>query len=135
MTTYALNPFREMERLLDELGRFGGEAWSTVPAVDVHADDDAVQVITELPGVAPGDVTLNVEDDVLSITATRAAPTTENAIWHRRERQHGTLTRHVHLPYGVEADRAEAKLADGVLTVRLPRAAADRPRRIAVQAA
>ena len=54
--------------------------------------------------------------------------------YHMRERRYGSFMRSVSLPAGVKAETIEAKHEDGVLTVRLPRIEADKPKKIAVKA-
>jgi HSP20 family protein len=146
MTTRALevfpgfwDPWRELERLEGEVGRlFGarrGLATDGVP-VNVWAEADRVTVTAELPGVEPKDVEVSVVGRRLTLRGERtvAAPGGE-ARYHRRERTGGRFGRAVTLPFPVEGDRVAATLKDGVLTITLPRAEADKPRRIAIEAA
>lgn len=147
MTTRALevfpgfwDPWRELERLEGEVGRlFGGarRGLSTdgIP-VNVWAEADRVTVTAELPGVAPEDVEVSVVGRRLTIRGERGAGTPgEGVRYHRRERTGGRFGRAVTLPFPVEGDQVAATLKDGVLTVTLPRAEADKPRRIAIEAA
>jgi len=141
MTAYAMSwdPLREVEQLFAALDsdRFYNRAWSTAgdtPGVNVYADEETAVVTTELPGVQPGDVSVQMHEDVLSIAAT---PKTDAAAeaeteWLGRARPQLTFTRSVSLPFQVDPDHIEARLKDGVLTVALKRAAADRPRRIQI---
>lgn len=136
MTTYPLSwdPFREVEAML---ASFADHAWSTAgatPGINVYADDEAAVVTTELPGVQAGDLDLQLHEDVLTIGAKRAADPAETG-WLARERPALSFSRSVSLPFPVDPDQVEARLKDGVLTVALKRAAADRPRRIQITAA
>jgi len=60
---------------------------------------------------------------------------TENTKTHRRERGSGEFTRTMEPPYRIDAQRVDARFKNGVLSVRLPRAEEDKPRKIAVKAA
>jgi HSP20 family protein len=136
MTTYAhlWDPFREVEAMLAGVDRALDRAWTTSgpgPGVNVYADDDSVVVTSELPGVASADVQVQLQDDMLSISAERRAADEagESLV---RERSVLRVNRSVSLPFSVDPERVEARLADGVLTVALKRSAADKPRRISV---
>lgn len=107
---------------------------SGLPAVDVWAKDDEVIVEAELPGVAAEDVDISVEGDVLTLRGKRNAPTEEEARPYRQERGYGEFFRSFRLPFRVESNAVDARFTNGVLEVKLPRAEADRPRRISVQA-
>lgn len=134
------DPWRELERLEGEVGRlFGGtrRGLSTDGTpVNVWADPESVTVTAELPGVSPKDVEVSVVGRRLTIRGERApAAPGEGVRYHRRERGGGRFGRAVTLPFPVEGDRVAATLKDGVLTVTLPRAEADKPRRIEIAAA
>lgn len=133
---YTWDPFREVESMLAGVDRLLDRAWTTAgatPGINVYADDESVVVTTELPGVAAGDVRVQLEGDVLSIGAERRS---EDGPGEELARERGALrfSRSVSLPFAVDQDQVEARLSDGVLAVSLKRAAADRPRTIAVNA-
>lgn len=95
------------------------------PAVDIYEDDDSVLVRVELPGVRPEDVTVDVEDDVLCIRGERRLEHAEQRSgYHRMERPYGVFARKFSVPESVDGAAAAAVMADGVLTVRLPKRAA-----------
>jgi HSP20 family protein len=134
------DPWREFARVEREVGRlFGapaGPAFGSAPAMNVRADHDKVTVTAELPGVSLEEVDVSVVGRRLTIRGERrTAEPASGGRYHRRERESGRFGRAVTLPYPVEVGAVTAALKDGVLTVTLPRAEADRPRRIAVQAA
>lgn len=134
------DPWRELERLETDVHRLfngtrRGLATEGLP-LNVWVDEGSVTVTCELPGVARDQVDVSVVRRRLTIRGERtAAEPGEGGRYHRREREAGRFGRAVTLPFPVEADQVAATLRDGVLTVTLPRAEADRPRRIAVQAA
>ncbi len=132
---------REMERMMDRsLGResryVGGGMF---PPVNVYEGEQDALVQVELPGVEQDDIDLSITGETLTIKGKKAPiddetdETDENVRFQRRERWSGEFSRTIVLPDQVDADAVEAKLADGVLTVRLPKAETARPKRIAVQ--
>jgi len=106
------------------------------PAANVWMGEDDVMVTAELPGVNPDDVNISVHGETLTITGKRAPETLkEGERFHRRERSHGEFTRTMDLPFRVDADKVAADFKAGILSIRLPRAEADKPRKITVKAA
>jgi HSP20 family protein len=106
----------------------------SLPVVDVWAKEDEVVVEAELPGVEPEDVDISVEGDVLTLRGKRNRSADEEARLYRQERGFGEFSRSFRLPFRVETNAIDARFVNGVLEIKLPRAEADRPRRIAVQA-
>jgi HSP20 family protein len=134
----ALTPFADMERLLEGMMPFGWmrrmrrgwPAWEDielpfedrVPRVDVIEHDEAIVVHAELPGVTKDDLDVSLAGDRLTIKAkTRHESEETKGEYHRREISRGELTRTVRLPASVDADKAEAKFADGLLELTLPK--------------
>jgi len=120
------------------------------PAVNVRESDRAITVEAELPGLEAADVGISVTGDELVLEGSRpggAGPggagngeqageqAGEQVVWHRRERGTGSFKRRIPLPVAVDADRVEARLIDGVLTVTCPKAAECQPRRVEVRSA
>jgi HSP20 family protein len=102
--------------------------------LDVFEKDDALEVKASLPGVKPEDVTITVEQNMLTIQAEMRKEWEEGeGRYHRRERRYGRFSRSILLPCEVESDRADAEFRDGVLTVRLPKVAQARTRRIEIR--
>jgi len=127
---------RDMERVFDTLGGFSGlRSPGVFPATNVSETDEAILIRAELPGVKPNDLEVTVEGDTLTLAGKRETLTeSENVSFHRREREWGTFRRSLTIPVRVEADKVQARFADGILTVELPKAAAARPKQITVQA-
>ena len=130
--------FREMSRFQDEFnrtfGRDGGRWAAAGPAVNVWADEQAVFVEADLPGVDPAKLDVAVtEGNRLTITGDRPEVNLPNAVWHRQERGHGTFLRELTLPTLVDADKVEARYEAGVLRLTLPKAEAAKPRKITVR--
>ena len=135
------DPFSEIARLQDEMSRqlTGSERrtqWDRpfVPAVDIFEDKDAIYLKAELPGVKPEEVNVHVENEILTLTGERKLEKSENRDgYHRIERTYGTFTRSFALPNNVSAEGVEADMADGVLTVKVPKRAESQPKKIAVK--
>jgi HSP20 family protein len=125
-----------MRRLFDQTMGFSWPAaetesrgWS--PAVDLEEAGDAYVLEAELAGVKREDVTIELLGTELTISG--EVPQRERTATMRRQaRRTGRFEYRVTLPDQVDADRIEANLADGVLTVRLPKSASAQPRRIQV---
>jgi HSP20 family protein len=132
--------WQEMERMRRQLDRMTDglptRAVPSFPALNVWSNADGLLVTAELPGVEPGDLDIAIVDKVLTLSGKReAAELPEGARYHRRERGCGQFSRSIQLPYRIEQDQVEATFKNGVLTINLPRAEEEKPRRISVQAA
>jgi len=105
-----------------------------VPRMDVAEGKDDVVVTMELPGVSKEDVRISLDKDLLSITGERKEKAkSDGAKQIASERWAGKFSRTLRLPYEVEASAVSAGLADGLLTVVLPKAESAKPREIAVR--
>jgi HSP20 family protein len=105
--------------------------WS--PAVDIIERDVEYEVRMELPGVLKNDVKINIENNVLTIRGEKRQQSNEEEKGYRRvERSYGAFQRSFNLPTSVRPDKTDATVADGVLTVRLPKAEEARPKEIEV---
>ena len=132
------DPFRELEGLQEQLtqmlGRPGDgmpDAMPWVPAVDLEETDDAWVVEAELPGVRKEDVNVEVRGSELSISG-EVKEREREGVLRRRTRRIGEFDYHVTLPGEADAEHIEARLDDGVLTVRIPKPEQARARRIDV---
>jgi HSP20 family protein len=127
---------REMLRLLDSpAGDNTGDAAAGVfPPMNITQDDDNVYVRAEVPGIKPAEISLAALPNRVSISGKREIPREhERASYHRKERPEGTFDRAVTLPVQVDPERVEARYADGILTLTLPKAEQAKPRQIAVR--
>lgn len=106
---------------------------STGMALDFGEDETSYLVRASLPGFEEKDITCEVNDGVLTIKAEKTEEEdTGNQTWHRRERRFGAVMRQIQLPAPVMEDQAQAELANGVLTLRLPKVQKAPARRIAI---
>ena len=106
------------------LAEFAPGATRSIP-VSLREDKDSLTVTGELPGVARDDVTVELVDDVLSLSATRKVTGVEGE-------QSVAFARSFTLPCAVQADKIAAELKDGVLRLTLPKAEAVKPRKITI---
>jgi HSP20 family molecular chaperone IbpA len=132
--TKDLEGFQGFDQFQQELERQYGCGEGRRPAVNVHQSDESAVVVAELPGVAPEDIKLRVDGQVLVVEAERK-PTDlgEEDLRLKQERVYGAYKRRVRLPFEVEEDKIEAVYKHGVLTVTLPRAEVTRPRTIEIK--
>jgi HSP20 family molecular chaperone IbpA len=99
--------------------------------VDIYEDDQGLVVVADLPGVEPGALDVRVEQGVLTLQA-RAQTLAPGTPLHREYELTGFF-RQFQLPEEIDTGRIEASLTQGVLTLRLPRAAPAQPRRIEIR--
>jgi len=122
----------------DELNRMQREmrtmAVPSFPAINVWSGEEGAVVTAEIPGVSSEDLDISVVGETLTIKGERKSPElAEGEHYHRQERTHGYFTRTIELPFPVNADDVTADLRNGVLSISLPRAESDKPRKISVQ--
>jgi HSP20 family protein len=107
-----------------------------VPAVDIIEEKDRFLLRADVPGVAPADIDISMEDGVLTISGERQTEKHEDAEGARRfERVSGRFHRRFTLPETADADGIAAKSANGILEVSIPKLPEVQPRRITVEAA
>ena len=132
------DPFAELNRLNQQLQRYF-EPWSDLPSLaggftplaDVEETEDAYLVEIELPGVRRDDISVELAGRRLSVSGERKER--ERAgILRRRTRTVGRFHYEVVLPGDVEEEGVSASMEEGVLTVRVPKPASARARRIPI---
>ncbi len=128
------NPWRLMDALLSDLNRSAdsGAQHPFSSDVDVFEMPDSVMVCVNLPGVKPENVDLNLESNVLTMIAKLESNVPEGAKVLWRERASGELRRAVQIPVRVAVEGIQANLENGVLTVRIPKAAEATTKRIEI---
>jgi HSP20 family protein len=104
-----------------------------VPPVDVIEHDDRWTLVLEVPGVAREAIKVHLDGSRLTITGTKARGWEDGGRSRVSERETGSFTREFLVPFQVRPDAIRAHLADGVLTVVLPRSGTDRILDIAVE--
>jgi HSP20 family protein len=104
------------------------------PTLDISERKDAYLVSVELPGVKLDDLTITLEDGLLTIQGERRfADDSSDQQFHRVERRYGSFRRAITLPAHVMADAVEASIQDGVLQILVPKAEEATPKRIQVR--
>lgn len=134
------SPFRDFNDLFVNLAviptaeRRDNQRAGWVPPVDISESSDSYQIDMELPAIGIEDISVEVNESILTVSGERAQPTAdENLTRHRVERPHGTFSRSFQLPEDVDAEGITARANDGVLTLTLSKREALTPRRIEVQ--
>ncbi len=121
--------FRPFSLLREDL-RSGG--W--MPAVDIRETDDSYEFTAELPGLAKEDVSITLEDKILTLSGERKFEEAEERnSYHRVERAYGKFSRSFTLPGAVDQAKVKASFKDGLLTVSVPKAEEIKPRRIEIR--
>jgi HSP20 family protein len=127
---------REMQRSLDGPGRAESSAPGArvFPPMNVTEDADNFHVRAEVPGIKANELSITAVKNQLSIAGKREIQNeNERVSWHRKERPEGSFNRTLTLPSELDVDRIEARYADGILTLKLPKADAAKPRLISVK--
>jgi HSP20 family protein len=138
-------PLGDLEQISERMRRvleqtFGAVDWPLLPSdgefsplVDIEEADDAYIVEAEVPGVDRNDLDIELVGNELAITG-EIREREHKGIMRRRTRRTGRFAYRVRLPDQVDPDQIEANLADGVLTVRVPKSEAAPRRKVEVKA-
>lgn len=138
-------PIRDILNLRDTFDRLFEEAfvrprgeWLTAlrqgPAVDIYDTDGTIKVEVPMPGVKPEEVSITITGNTLTIKGeTHATEEVKEENYYRREVRYGAFARALSLPPSADAEHAEAKVENGVLTVTFPKLAEAQPKRIEVK--
>ena len=104
-------------------------------ALNVTEEKDQIVVETALPGVNEDDINISVQNNILTISAeSKQQREDKDRGWFMREWRYGSFSRSIALPDEVNADKAEAELDKGILTIKLPRAKPSPIKKVAVKA-
>jgi len=98
-------------------------------SVDIREQEDAYELSALVPGLKAEDLNIQILEDVVTVEGEFKADETEYLV---RELPHGSFRRTLRLPVTLDAEKAQAKITDGVLTLRLPKAESARPKTIKV---
>ncbi|MHC5010162.1 MAG: Hsp20/alpha crystallin family protein [Planctomycetota bacterium] len=103
------------------------------PALDLGEDDGIYVITLEMPGIKKEDAKIEYESGILTVSGEKKSEVEkEGKSWHRLERRFGSFYRSLTLPTDVDIEDAEATFKDGVLTIRLPKTEAAKPKSIQV---
>ncbi|HEY8373935.1 MAG TPA: Hsp20/alpha crystallin family protein [Pseudonocardiaceae bacterium] len=133
------DPLREFEDLYSRMGRLWESAFgsasptvaSWAPLADVCETQDAYLVEVDVPGVKQEDLDVELAGTELVVTG-ELKEVEREGVFRKRTRRTGRFEYRTTLPSDVDAERIEAQLADGVLTLRIPKAEVAKPRRIPI---
>ena len=142
MALVSVNPFGSLLELQRELERSLTAAFPNLeggahvfPPINIFAADDSLVIRAEVPGFKTEEIHLTVARDCLTLTGERRPDDhAKPGGYHRREREFGSFSRSIPLPKDLDPEKATAQCRNGLLTVRIPKAAAAQPRQITVQA-
>lgn len=133
------SPFREWDM---PLSRFFEDMWGEVdlpkkawaPAVDLQETDQAYILKADLPGMKKEDISVSVEEGVVTLRGERHQEETKDEEgYHRVERRYGSFQRAFRIPGGVDATNVTAHYKDGVLELTLPKRDEVKPKQIDVK--
>jgi HSP20 family protein len=127
------DPFRQLDRLAEELQNAATTMSRTFP-MDAYRAGDEVVLLFDLPGVDPQSIDLTVDQHVLTVRAERQPKTDEDKEVIAAERPKGTFMRRVFLGDTLDADRINAEYVNGVLKLTIPVSERAKPRKIEVAA-
>ena len=145
MAVIRWDPFRDLNTLQDRMNRLFNDAgrgwrddepaatttWS--PAVDIYETEGEIVVKAELPGMERKDITLNLENNILTIRGERRfVKETKDDNYHRIERSYGTFSRSFSIPTTVDEEKIRADYKEGVLKVALPKKEQAKPKQIQI---
>lgn len=131
------NPIASMQRQINRLfseymnqplmSWFDADRWlpgAVRPNLDMTETDNAYEVTAEMPGFEQKDVAVKVTDGALVLEGRTESETEEKGrTWHRHERRFGSFSRSLELPTSADAEKAKARLKNGILTVTVPKKA------------
>ncbi len=145
MSIIRWEPLRELSSLQSEMNRLfntvvdnpnatsGAPLRRWIPAMDLVEGPDRFLLRADLPGMKQEDVSIEFEDNVLTISGERKSQHEErNEGFHRVERAFGAFSRTLTLPKGIDPEAISAGFEDGVLEVRIPKPEERKPRRISI---
>jgi HSP20 family protein len=137
------DPVRELDSLQSDMNRLfdgffqgrsangGGRRW--IPAMDLVETEDELVLRADLPGLGEDDVSVEIKDNVLTISGERKAEHEEKKEgYYRVERSFGSFSRSLTLPRGIDADAVSAGFERGVLEVRIPKPEERKPTRVQI---
>ena len=138
-------PVRELNTLQSEMNRLFNTLFDTpvangtagvrrwIPAMDLVKTDDDFVLRADLPGLTEGDVNIELEDNVLTVSGERKSEHEDRKEgYYRVERASGSFSRSLTLPEGVDADAIKASFEKGVLEIRIPKPEERKPRKVAI---
>jgi HSP20 family protein len=127
------DPFRELDRLAQQLTGPGTWSRPSAMAMDAYRQGDEYVVAFDLPGVSPEAIDIDVERNMLTVKAERRpVAKSDNVQMELSERPLGVFSRQIVLADTLDTERIQADYDAGVLTLRIPIAERAKPRKISI---
>jgi HSP20 family protein len=136
------DPFQEMTTLRDAMNQLLTESFvrprewggaSQVP-LDLYETEDQYVAKLAVPGLKPDNFEITIQQNMVSIRGHIQTEQQQDIRYHVREQHFGSFNRTIQFPTAVDANKIQASLADGLLTINVPKAEAAKPKRITVKA-
>lgn len=128
-------PETEQDFSDEEVGDTSGEEQEGQLTVDVFQDDESIILQSTVAGVSPEDLDVSITNDMVTVRGERRRQyNIDVEDFFYQECYWGTFSRSIILPVEIDADRAEAKIKNGILTIRIPKANAAVTRKLKVKA-
>jgi len=147
MTLIRYNPLNEVSLFRNNLGRFFNDSFFTnhivgrkssqdaewQPVVDIIKKDNKIIVTAELPGINKENISIDVNNDILTLKGERKYENeVKEADFYRKERIEGSFSRSFVLPSGVSTEEINAEYKNGILTIEIPEAQKEEPKQITI---
>jgi HSP20 family protein len=137
------SPFHELDRMQRQMDRlfdaFSGQREERVsagvfPPINISEDQENYFVRAELPGIQADKLDIQATRNSLSLSGERKITEEGNGVrYHRREREGGSFSRVITLPGDIDAEKVDAELANGILTIKIAKAEAAKPKQITLR--
>jgi HSP20 family protein len=135
------DPFQEMTTLRDAMNQLLAESfvrpqgWGGARQVplDLYETEDAYVAKLAVPGLKPDNFEITIQQNMISIRGHTQTDQQQGIRYHVQEQHFGDFNRTIQFPTAVEANKIQASLADGLLTIHVPKAEAAKPKRITVK--
>lgn len=128
------DPWDEFERMHRAMWRGDVGRSSDFPMINLWVSGNDAVVTTEIPGVESEKIDISVSGKNVTLRGARKTDDiSEGQAYHRRERWSGEFTKTVDIPFTIATDRVSAKFRKGVLYLTLPKAEAEKPKKIEIK--
>ena len=126
---------REIDRLFDSAFARGQATWNEwTPAVEIRETEQELSFVVELPGMTLDQIEVSAVNGILTIRGERNDEWKDGETnrYLLAERNYGSFMRRFELPQGVDVEKIEADIQNGILQVRIPKAALPQPKKIPI---
>lgn len=122
------DPFNFLRQEIDRLFENSTTVQGIRPDFEVKEGKEGLEILAELPGVSEKDIDISLSDGVLTISGEKKSEDSkEGETYHITERNYGSFTRSLRLPYEPEEKKITASFTDGVLKLTVPRPSESKP--------